>query len=49
MNSAIHYFSGSGNSLIVARDIVLKLNRNLIPIPSVMHKMSIGINAEVIF
>ncbi|MGZ7068514.1 MAG: EFR1 family ferrodoxin [Methanobacterium sp.] len=49
MNKAeIYYFSGTGNSLIVARDIAEKMNGNLISIPSVMDKQSLTTDADVI-
>ena len=44
----IYYFSGTGNSLVVARDIVAKTNGKLISIPSVMDKDSITTDAIVI-
>jgi flavodoxin len=48
MTTDIYYFSGSGNSLVVARDIARELHGNLIPIPSIMNKSSIVTDAEVI-
>ena len=48
MSTDVYYFSGSGNSLAVARDIAAKLYGNLIPIPSVVEKTSIRPQAEVI-
>ena len=48
MSTEIYYFSGTGNSLIVARDIAGKINGKLIPIPSVMDKESITTEADVI-
>jgi len=44
----IYYFSGTGNSLAVARDIAGKINGNLISIASVMDKESIKTDADVI-
>jgi flavodoxin/NAD-dependent dihydropyrimidine dehydrogenase PreA subunit len=44
----IYYFTGTGNSLAVARDIAGKLNGQLISIPSVMHKRSIKTDADII-
>jgi flavodoxin/ferredoxin len=44
----IYYFSGTGNSLVVARDIAEKMNGKLISIPSVMDKKSIKTDADVI-
>lgn len=48
MSTDVYYFSGSGNSLVVARDIASKLDGNLIPIPSVVEKTGIRPQAEVI-
>ena len=48
MNAEIYYFSGSGNSLIVARDLAKKMNGRLISIPSVMGQERIQPKAEVI-
>lgn len=44
----IYYFSGTGNSLVVARDIAEKMKGNLIPIPSVVDKESITTDADII-
>jgi ferredoxin len=44
----IYYFSGTGNSLIVARDIAEKINGKLISIPSLMEEESIRTDADVI-
>ncbi len=44
----IYYFSGTGNSFVVARDIAEKIKGNLISIPSVMDNERITINADVI-
>jgi flavodoxin len=35
MSTEIYYFSDTGNSLVVARDIAVKMNGKMIPIPSV--------------
>jgi ferredoxin len=48
MSTEIYYFSGTGNSLVVARDIALKMNGKLTPIPSVMNNASIKTDADVI-
>lgn len=48
MSTVIYYFSGTGNSLIVARDIAAKMNGEMIPIPSVMDNDSITTDAEII-
>ena len=44
----IYYFSGTGNSLAVARDIAEKNNGKLIPIASVMDKDRISPDSDVI-
>lgn len=48
MNLEIYYFSGTGNSLAVARDIAEKMGGDLISIPSVMDKKSITTDSDVI-
>ena len=48
MNIEIYYFSGTGNSLAVAREISEKTNGKLIPIPTVMNHDHITTNADVI-
>ena len=48
MSTEIYYFSGTGNSLVIARDIAEKNNGKLISIPSVMDEESIRTDAEVI-
>ena len=48
MSTVIYYFTGTGNSLAVARDIAVKTNGKLIPIPSVMDKQSIKTDADSI-
>lgn len=47
MNTEIYYFSGTGNSLVVARDIAEKINGKLISIPSVMAEDNIKTDAGV--
>ena len=44
----MYYFSGTGNSLVIARDIAIKTNGELISIPSIINKKSITTNADVI-
>lgn len=46
MSTEIYYFSGTGNSLAVARDIAEKIKGTLISIPSVMDKQSIKTEAD---
>lgn len=41
MNSEIYFFTGTGNSLAVARDIAKKTNGKLIPISAVINRQSI--------
>ncbi len=48
MSVEIYYFSGTGNSLIVAQDIAEKINANLIPIASQIEKKVITANADTI-
>jgi ferredoxin/flavodoxin len=47
-NAAIFYFSGTGNSLVAARDIAEKTNGQLISIPSVIDQEIIETGADVI-
>ncbi len=44
----IFYFSASGNSLALARDIAERINATLVPIPAVIHKEAIKPDADVI-
>jgi flavodoxin/formate hydrogenlyase subunit 6/NADH:ubiquinone oxidoreductase subunit I len=46
MNTEIYYFSGTGNSLSVARDIAERIKGTLISIPSVMDKQGIKTEAD---
>ena len=48
MSAELYYFSGTGNSLVVARDIAEKISGKLISIPAVMDKESIKIDADVL-
>jgi Pyruvate/2-oxoacid:ferredoxin oxidoreductase delta subunit len=48
MSTEIYYFSGTGNSLVTARNIAEKMNGKLISIPSVMDQESLKTDAEVI-
>lgn len=48
MSMEIYYFSGTGNSLAVARDIAEKTNGELISIPSVMGMEHIAPEADAI-
>lgn len=48
MSTEIYYFSGSGNSFVVARDVATKLNAVLTPIMSVINQESINSEADII-
>ena len=48
MTTEIYYFSGTGNSFAVARDVAAKTNGKLTPITSALVKESIDTQAEVI-
>ena len=48
MSTEIYYFSATGNSLVVARDIAEIIDGKLISIPSVMEEESIKIDAETL-
>ncbi len=48
MKTVIYYFSGTGNSLVVARDIAGKMNGEIISIPSVIDNKNITTDADVI-
>jgi ferredoxin/flavodoxin len=48
MNPTIFYFTASGNSLAVARDITTKTGGKLVFIPTVMNKQNIHTESDVI-
>ena len=48
MSTEVYYFSGTGNSLVVAEDIAKSINGTLIPITSMINKKSIKPEANVI-
>ena len=48
MSVEIYYFSGTGNSLVVARDMAKALNGKLIPIPEVMEQEQLSTHARTI-
>jgi ferredoxin/flavodoxin len=48
MSAEIFYFSGTGNTLAVARDIAAGTGAKLTPIPSVMHAESIRCQADAV-
>ena len=47
MLTEIYYFSGTGNSLAVARDLSGKLKASLIPIAAILSEDSIPIDPDV--
>lgn len=46
-NAEVYYFSGTGNSYVVARDIAEKINGKLISIASVSKNESVRINSDI--
>jgi len=48
LGAEIYYFSGTGNSLAIARDMAIQLNAQQIPIASVMGKVLVQTDADVI-
>ncbi len=48
MSTEIYYFSGTGNSLVVARDIAKKMDGEFTPIAALMDKENIKPDADVI-
>ena len=48
MNIDIYYFSGTGDSLSVAKDIAAKTGGNLVPIASVVDNDVINPDSDVI-
>ena len=48
MSIEIYYFSGTGNSLFVAKDIAEKTGASLIPIASIIDRKNIKTDADVI-
>ena len=48
VSTDIYYFSGTGNSLVVARDIAETINGKLLSIPSMMKEESFKLEADVI-
>lgn len=48
MNAEIYFFSGTGNSYAVARDLSNRIQGKLIPAASLIHRESISSDAEVI-
>jgi ferredoxin len=48
MKTEIYYFTGTGNSLVVARDIAGQIEGELIAIPSVIDQSTIQTDAQVI-
>lgn len=48
MNIKIFYFSGTGNSLVVARNIASKLKADLVSIPKAMKEDNLKIDSDII-
>lgn len=48
MNKEIYYFSGTGNSFVVARDIANKIDARLLPIASIIKQDSISTDADIV-
>ncbi len=48
MSKEIYFFSGSGNSFIVARDIANKINAKLIPMASIIEQTGISTDANIV-
>ena len=48
MNRVIYYFSGTGNTLFVARDIAEGLGASLIPIASLVDASDMSVDSEVV-
>lgn len=47
-NTVVYYFSGTGNSYAVAKDIAGKMNAEMTSIAEVIHSEKVNISAEVI-
>lgn len=48
MTTEIYYFTGTGNSLAVARDVAGRIGGDLIPIPAVMDRESVTGDADAL-
>ncbi len=48
MNAEIFYFTGTGNTLSVARDIAERIDGRLVPIVSVLGKEKVQTTSEII-
>ncbi len=48
MNIDIYYFSGTGNSFAVARDIAKRLDASLYPIPKMINKKGSTISSKIV-
>ncbi|MEA4926811.1 MAG: EFR1 family ferrodoxin [Syntrophomonadaceae bacterium] len=48
MEAEIFYFSGTGNSLVIARDIAIRLDAREIPIASLIDKVTVRSDADVV-
>ena len=47
-SAEIFYFTGTGNSLVVARDIADKIDGRLTPVPLVMEEETVKVDADVL-
>ncbi len=48
MEAEIFYFSGTGNSLVIARDIAIRLDAREIPIASLIDKVTVRSDADAV-
>ena len=48
VNAAVYYFSGTGNSFSVAKNIADRINAELISIAAIVHSEKVNISAEVV-
>lgn len=48
MSTEVYYFSGTGNSFIVARDLSDKIDGTLIPAVSLLHRDSVSTDADTV-
>jgi ferredoxin len=48
MKAEVYYFSGTGNSLFVAKQLAEKINANLTPIASVVNRRTVIVDADVL-
>ncbi len=48
VNAVVYYFSGTGNSYTVAKDIADRINAEMTPIAAIIHSEKVNISAEVV-